>query len=177
VSSSRIAGLALLVGLCGLPSRSAGWGYPPRPLKQSRYEELSASAVSALAGRTFEYWADREHPGTGRCDTSEADFRAITPQLKCAVKFSRDGRAIDLTLADDTSGLLPMQGRRDRTDGTAIYFPSTSLLSFRVLIDGSPMKAELTFHGSGLCIVRRTRGTLQPASVHDLSGAQNNSRQ
>jgi hypothetical protein len=170
--SSRIARLALILGLCGLPSLSCGYGRPNKPssVKQSRYEDLPPSVVSSLAGRSFEYWADREVRVSGGCDTPESQFRTIPHQLRCTVAFSQDGRAIDLTLADKTVGPVSLDGLRDRQDGSAIYQSSTSFLAFRVSIDGSSVRAELTFHGSGVCVVRRTRGTLRPGPASGRSG-------
>ncbi len=169
--SPSIIGLALVLALCGLPSRSVGYGWPwkPNPARQSRYEHLTPSAMSALAGRSFEYWADRELHGPGQCDTPESDFRGITPRLKGAVTFSLDGRAIDLTLADKAPGPVPLPGLRDRRDGSAVYSSSTLLVSFRVSIGGSPVSAELSFHGFGLCVTSRTRGTLRLAPAPNRS--------
>ena len=129
--------------------------------------------MSALAGRSFEYWADRELHGPGQCDTPESDFRGITPQIKGAVTFSRDGRAIDLALADKAVSPISLPGLRDRRDGSTAYLSSTVLISFRVPINGSPVSAELTFHGFGQCVVRRTRGTLRLASTPNRNGVQN----
>jgi len=172
-NSSQIVGLVLVFALCGLPSRSVGWGLArrPSPLRQSRYDQLPPSAMSGLVGRSFEYWADRELHGPGECDTPESDFRAIAPQLKGAVAFSRDGRAIDLTLAGRTASSISLHGLRDRLDGSAVYLSSTVFVSFRVSIDSSPLSAELTFHGFGQCVVARTRGTLRLASAADRTPA------
>jgi hypothetical protein len=180
--SPGIAGLALVLGLCGLPSRTSGHGSPPatpHPEKQDRYTDLHPAAVAALAGRSFEYWADRELHGPRRCETPESQFRAITPQLRGTVAFSPDGRAIVLKVVGDTSAPVSLGGQRDRRDGSIVYTSSKSFLAFRVSIvvsiDGSPASAELTFHGSGLCVTGRTRGTLRPAPPPERRGVQNTS--
>ena len=153
-----------------------------RPAEQAelgeanRYEDLPPSVVSALAGRSFEYWADRELRVSGECDTPESRFRTIPHQLRCTVAFSQDGRAIDLMLADKTAGPVSLHGLRDREDGSAVYQSSTSFLSFRVSNDGSSVRAELTFHGSGVCVVTRTRGTLRLGPAPGRSGVRTKRR-
>ena len=165
VISSRIAGLALALGLCGLACRSAGSQNRPTPVNQARDVDLSPAMASALAGRSFEYWTDRELPGSSsRCDTPESAFRASKPMLGCTVTFSEDGRAIHMTRADRADA-VSLHGHQDRADGGAFYRSESWMTEFRVSLGGSLLRAELTDRGSGVCVVARTRGTLRLASA------------
>jgi hypothetical protein len=169
--ASRIAGLAVALGLSGLPFPSSAYGRPdkPRSAKKGRFDDVSRRAMAVLAGRSFEFWADREVGGSGGCETPpESEFQSIPPKLMGAVAFSKDGRAVVLTLAGKfvtptgkTARSVSLPCLTDGDDGSAVYESSTNFLSLRVSVDGSPERAELKFFGSGLCVTGWTRGTLR----------------
>jgi len=132
---------------------------------QAREEDLPLAATQPVAGRKFEYWADRELHGSRKCETPESQFRGIAPELRGVVVFSRDGRTVEVTPASKGATAVSLQGHRNH-DGTVLYQSlSSSFLTLRVAINGEMINAELTFLGSGVCVASRTRGELRPAGA------------
>ena len=173
-NSSQIIGVALASGSVGCrPDRWDGAGRGCRT-RQGKVDTATDALRNVSTGRSIIRVLGRARASRSR-PVRHAGVRLPrhhTPDQGC--RDVLPGRACDgFALADKAVSPISLPGLRDRRDGSTAYLSSTVLISFRVSIDGSPVSAELTFHGFGQCVVRRTRGTLRLASTPNRNGVQN----